>query len=107
MENKEIKKHTEFGEFGEIQVKNCYICNKTILQRYCYGFTREKDMPMFNNLGNGTIQPSQPKSHICLKCLLKGIYTICPDKQQLNKYIDLFTKIAISEELNKQTNQKV
>ena len=93
--NDEIER--EFGEFGEIAIKNCFLCGKTVRKKNCYEFN--KTYP--GGMGSGA------KHNICLKCLLKGIYTICPDKQQLNKYIDLFTKIAISEELNKQTNQKV
>lgn len=99
MEN-EQETVNEFGEFGEIDVKNCFICGKTIRQKNCYGFIRAKDEPKYTQIPSG-YSVNTPKSHICLKCLLKGIYNICPDKQQINEYLDLYTKVAITEELNK------
>lgn len=103
MEN-EQETVNEFGEFGEIAVKNCFICGKTIRQRNCYGFTRSKDISNNTQISSITFTTNQPKSHICLKCLLKGLYSICPDKKQMDEYFDLYIKIGITEELNKPKN---
>lgn len=89
----------EFGEFGEIEVKNCHICGKTIRQKSCYGFTRAKDEPKYNGVMQSNVYSNQPKSHICLKCLLKGLYSICKDKEKINEYLDLYIKTAITETL--------
>jgi hypothetical protein len=106
MENK-TEQEDNFGEFGEIAVRNCFICNKTVLQKNCYGFIRDKDTPKFVQNSTSGYTVTTPKSYMCLKCLLKGLYNICPDKKQINEYLDLYTKVAITEELNKNTNQKV
>jgi hypothetical protein len=87
----EIEK--EFGEFGEIAIKSCFICGKTIRKSNCYEFERR-------NQNNN-------KHSICLKCLLKGLYGICRDKEKINEYIELFIRTSIIEDLNNTQNQKV
>lgn len=87
-QNKE-EQPNEFGQFGEISVKNCFVCSKTIRQRNCYGFVREKDKPKFTP----TTQPT------CLKCLLCGIWDICKDKKKINEYLDLYIKTSLSENI--------
>ena len=93
MENKNQEKSNEFGEFGEIAVRNCFICGKTIKQDKCWGFCREKDKEQYGQI-------AKPPTHfICLKCLLKAVYTICPDRKELNDYMDLFIKAHLGDNL--------
>ena len=107
MINNEQEIEKEFGEFGEIAVKNCFICSKTIRQRNCYGFVREKDKPKFTP----TTQPqgyaiTSPKSYVCLKCLLKGLYSICKSKEDIDKFLDLYIKTAIVDNIDAQLNKQ-
>jgi hypothetical protein len=98
---KEVEK--EFGEFGEIAIRNCFICGKTVRKSSCYEYERNPA-----SVGSGAMSSSYRTKHsICLKCLLKGFYGICKDKKEMNKYIDLFIKTSIVEDLNKIENQKV
>ena len=92
----------EFGQFGEINVKNCFACGKTIRQRNCYGFVREKDKPKFTptTTPTGTSYAiTSPKSYICLKCLLCGVWDICKDRKKINEYLDLYIKTSLSEKI--------
>jgi hypothetical protein len=91
----------EFGKFGEIAVKTCFICGKTILQKSSYGFVRQKDKPNFTPTGNGQYSINTPKTYLCLKCLLEGVYGVCKDKESINTYLDLYIKTAIAESLDK------
>jgi len=98
-QNKE-EEANEFGQFGEIAVKNCYFCGKTIRHKNCYGFMREKDKPNFiqgSPVGNFT--SNIPRQYVCIKCLLKGIWDICKDKKKINEYLDLYIKTSLSESI--------
>jgi hypothetical protein len=86
----------EFGEFGEIAVKNCFICGKTIRKSNCYEFERRN--PNSPNVLN-------QKHSICLKCILKGLYGICKSKEEIDKYLDLYIKIAIVDNIDAQLNK--
>jgi len=81
----------EFGEFGEIAVKNCFICGKTVRKSNCFEFVRTNP---------NSINVTNQKHTICLKCLLKGLYGICPDKEKINEYLDLFIKMSIVDNLD-------
>ena len=89
-EQEEIER--EFGEFGEIAVKNCFMCGKTIRKSNCYEFTRTN--PNSPNVVN-------QKHSVCLKCLLKGLWGVCPDKNKIKDYLDLFIKTSIVDNLDK------
>jgi hypothetical protein len=90
----------EFGEFGEIAVKVCFICGKTIRKTNCFDFERQNP----NNTNSIGIQGYSPKTRhpICLKCLLKGIFGICKTKEEVDKYLSLYIKVGIVDTLNKQ-----
>ena len=89
MEKQEDEK--EFGEFGEIAIKNCFMCGKTIRKNNTYEFERQQ---------SNSINAHQ-KHSICLKCLLKGLYGICKDKEEVKKYLDLYIKVGITDNLIK------
>ena len=101
--NEQNKNETpnEFGEFGEIAVRNCYFCNKTIRQKNCYGFERDKDKPKFTptSILKPTGIGNYPKQYVCLKCLLKGLWGINPDKKKIMEYLDLYIKTSLSESI--------
>ena len=92
MENQEDEK--EFGEFGEIAIRNCFMCGKTIRKSNCYEFERGKST-------GGGFSGGVGKHNICLKCLLKGLYGICKSKEEVDKYLDLYIKIGIVDNLIK------
>jgi hypothetical protein len=85
----------DFGAFGEIDVKNCNICGKTTMRSKCWGVVRERDVPK----GYGPTA-GLPQIHICIKCLLKGLCSVCNgDKKKINDYLDLFIKTSLMEKL--------
>jgi hypothetical protein len=95
MENKEIEK--EFGEFGEIAVKNCFFCGKTVRKSNCNEYSK---FPA--NMNSSSMSDKYSTKHnVCLKCLLKGLYGICKDKEKMNEYFDLYIKVVVAEELEK------
>ena len=90
MEQNEDEK--EFGEFGEIAIRNCFMCGKTIRKTSCYEFERT----------NPNSVNAHQKHSVCLKCLLKGLYGICKSKEEVDKYLDLYIKVGIVDNLIKQ-----
>ena len=91
----------EFGDFGEIEIKVCNICAKTIRRSKCYGFVRAKDAPRGIGMGsmyNSATQPNQ--TYICVKCLLRGLWVVCKgDRLKINELIDLFVKTDLTENI--------
>lgn len=91
----------DFGDFGDVDVKVCNICSKTITRSKCYGYVRARDIPKGYSLSPTTTPYSNPNpTYICVKCLLKGLWTICKgDRSEINKYFDLFVKTSLTENI--------
>ena len=92
----------EFGDFGEIEIKVCNICGKTIQKSKCYGFVRASNMP--RSIGSGgsvyTSTTPLPQTYICVKCLLRGLWVVCKgDRLKINELIDLFVKTDLTENI--------
>lgn len=86
----------EFGEFGEIAVKSCFICGKTIRKNNCYEYTR---------INPNSVNVTNQKHSVCLKCLLKGLYSICKSKEEVDRFLDLYIKTAIVDNIDAQLNK--
>ena len=88
-------------DFGEVAVKDCDFCGKTCKEDMFLSVNK----PSFFNkyalyMGINTSKKKEVDSGICLKCILKGLATICNnDKKVMDNYIDLLIKKDVLEKL--------